>query len=622
MVGMTQEGIVSRDLWRRLPCRKNLRSVQAVLLLACASAWTVRAAIAAAQQESAVSGPGFTEVVNVEVVNIDVYVTAADGKPVTGLGPDDFELLVDGRLVQLSNFYAVELQEGELLIRRGGEVEPQPLMPSTERDPLLPLQRRRAPVEIPPEQALHVVVYVDNFNLTPFNRNRVLRELRSFIRDQLRPEDKVMLATFDRYLDLRLPFTNDREQLNRTLLELEEVSAQRVHRNNERRDLIANIQDVNNEFRESDRPEVAASLASRPTIGGGASYARHQLTTYAGSVRNDTRAAIDALTRVVENLSAAPGRKAIIYVADGLPMIAGEDIFYFVEQLYERTVSLIEMADYDMSRRFQQLAAGANANRTSFYAIDARGLTVLSQGTVDSQTAGAPGQATLIDQIRLTNLQAPLQLLAEETGGRAVVNTNRTMPDLLKIADDFRNYYSLGYMPAATVGSGRYHTIDVRWKGKTRGASVRFRRGYRDKPVESRMIEGTLSALNLNMLENPLGVRVDSLPAKRRSDGNYNVPVVVEVAWDQLTLIPREGVHHGRIQLWLAAKDAEDRATEPHRTELTIAVPADRIEETADGFWRYGLELTLEGGYHDIGVGLRDDLGGRQSFLRGGIDVR
>jgi len=55
---------------------------------------------------------------------------------------------------------------------------------------------------------------------------------------------------------------------------------------------------------------------------------------------------------------------------------------------------------------------------------------------------------------------------------------------------------------------------------------------------------------------------------------------------------------------------------------LTIAVPADRIRETADGFWRYGLELTLEGGYHDIGVGLRDDLGGRQSFLRGGIDVR
>ncbi len=586
--------------------------------------WTALTPPAAAQPEPAPapSGPGFTEVVNVEVVNIDVYVTGSDGKPVLGLGPDDFDLRVDGRPVQISNFYAVELRDDELFVRRGGDVEAQPLVPPPPEDPREADRLRRAPPPIPAEQALHVAVYVDNYNLTPFNRNRVLRELRSFIREQLRPEDQVMLASFDPALNLRLPFTNDRESLNRALLELEEVSAQRLHRNNERRDLIANINDVNNETGAEDRPGVAAAERAGLTVGGGASYARNQLMAYAGSVRNDTNLAIEGLTRVVENLSGAPGRKAVIYVADGIPMIAGEDVFYFVEQLYERSVSLIEMAEYDLSRRFQQLAAGANANRTSFYTIDARGLTVLSQSSVQNQVAGAPGQASLIDQILMTNLQAPLQLMAEETGGRSVINANRIMPDLLKIADDFRNYYSLGYMPAATVGSGRYHSIDVRMKNKPRGTSIRFRKGYRDKTVESRMIEGTLSALNLNMQENPLGVRVDSLPAKRRSDGNYDVPVVVEVAWKELTLIPRNGAHHGRIQLWLAAKDERDHATEPHLTELTIAVPQDRIGEIDGGFWRYGLEVTMEAGYHDIGVGLRDDIGGRQSFLRGGIDVR
>ena len=579
---------------------------------------------AAGQPESALSptGAGFTEVVNVEVVNIDVYVTGADGKPVLGLGPDDFELRVDGRPVPVSNFYAVELRDDELFVRRGGEVEARPLLPPLPEDPVEADRLRRAPPEIPAEHALHVAVYIDNYNLTPFNRNRVLRELRAFIREQLRPEDMVMLASFDPALNLRMPFTNNREELNRALLDLEEVSAQRLHRNNERRDLINNVNDVNNEESMENSPGMAAAERAGLTVGGGASFARTALMAYAGSVRNDTNLAIDGLTRVVENLSAAPGRKAVIYVADGIPMIAGEDVFYFVEQLYERSVSLIEMSDYDMSRRFQQLAAGANANRTSFYTIDARGLTVLSQSTVDGQVAGAPGQASLIDQIQLTNLQAPLQLMAEETGGRAVINANRAMPDLLKIADDFRNYYSLGYMPAATAVAGRYHTVDVRWKNRPRGASVRHRRGYRDKTVESRMKEGTLSALNLNMQENPLGVRVDSLPAKRRPDGNYDVPVVVEVAWKELALIPRGGVHHGRIQLWLAAKDERDHATEPHLTELTIAVPEDRLGEIEGGFWRYGLEVTMEAGYHDIGVGLRDDIGGRQSFLRGGVDVR
>lgn len=579
---------------------------------------------AAGQPESALSptGAGFTEVVNVEVVNIDVYVTGADGKPVLGLGPDDFELRVDGRPVPVSNFYAVELRDDELFVRRGGEVEARPLLPPLPEDPVEADRLRRAPPEIPAEHALHVAVYIDNYNLTPFNRNRVLRELRAFIREQLRPEDMVMLASFDPALNLRMPFTNNREELNRALLDLEEVSAQRLHRNNERRDLINNVNDVNNEESMENSPGMAAAERAGLTVGGGASFARTALMAYAGSVRNDTNLAIDGLTRVVENLSAAPGRKAVIYVADGIPMIAGEDVFYFVEQLYERSVSLIEMSDYDMSRRFQQLAAGANANRTSFYTIDARGLTVLSQSTVDGQVAGAPGQASLIDQIQLTNLQAPLQLMAEETGGRAVINANRVMPDLLKIADDFRNYYSLGYMPAATVVAGRYHTVDVRWKNRPRGASVRHRRGYRDKTVESRMKEGTLSALNLNMQENPLGARVDSLPAKRRPDGNYDVPVVVEVAWKELALIPRDGVHHGRIQLWLAAKDERDHATEPHLTELTIAVPEDRLGEIEGGFWRYGLVVTMEAGYHDIGVGLRDDIGGRQSFLRGGVDVR
>ena len=584
--------------------------------------WFLAALPAAAQPEPrSPSGAGFVEVVNVEVVNIDVHVTDADGKPVLGLGPEDFELKVDKRRVPISNFYAVEQQGDELLVRRGGQLEAEPLLPPPE-DPLEREAAARQPVTVPPEQALHVVIYVDNLNLTPLNRNRVMRELGAFIREHLRPEDRIMLASFDRSLNLRMPFTNDRNQVWRALLELEEFTGQRAHRNSERRDLFAAINDVNTEL--SSRTESQRILEAERhglVAGGGLALAREQLINYAGSVRNETNMAIDGLMRLVENLSAAAGRKAIVYVADGIPMIAAEDIFYFVNGVHERAVSLIEMSDYDMSRRFQQLAAVANANRVSFYTIDARGLGVYSQGTIDSQVAGLPGQMALIDTIQRTNLQSPLQLMAEETGGRAIINANRVTPDLLRVATDLRNYYALGYMPDL-AGAGAYHRIEVTWKNKPRGAEVRYRKGYRDKTLESRMIEGTLSALNLNMLENPLGVRIHNLPPKRRGDGNYDVPLVIEVAWEDLTLIPRDGVHHGRIQLWMAARDDKDRATAPQLTELNIAVPADRLGEIESGTWRYGLELTMESGYHDLGIGLRDDVGGRQSFLRGGVDVR
>ncbi|MCY3972154.1 MAG: hypothetical protein OXG74_19650, partial [Acidobacteria bacterium] len=205
-------------------------------------------ALAQPEPEAPPSGPGFIEQIDVEVVNIDVYVTGEDGNPVLGLGPRDFQLEVDGRPVPISNFYAVELKDDELWIRRGSEVEPQPLSAPASEDPRALPDPRRARPSVPSEQALHVVIYIDNFNLTPFNRNRVMRELRRFIREQLRPEDLVMLASFDRYLNVRMPFTGDRDRLNRALLELEEVSAQRTHRNSERRDIFEKINDVNTEM--------------------------------------------------------------------------------------------------------------------------------------------------------------------------------------------------------------------------------------------------------------------------------------------------------------------------------------------------------------------------------------
>ncbi len=433
-----------------------------------------------------VSGPVFIETVEVEVIDIDVYVTDADGQPVHGLTLDDFELLVDDRRVAISNFYAVEERGDELWVRRGG-AGAEPLAAPALDDPLAPGLPGRARPVVSPEQALHVVVYIDNLNLTPFNRNRVLRELRSFIREQLQPEDNVMLVSYNRSIDLLMPFTNDRDKLNRALLELEETTGNRVHRNNERRDIVALINDVNLETAgRRGSEQFQQGVREGRVIGGPVGLARNQLIAYAGSVRNDTHLSIDGLGSLVENLSGLPGRKAVVYVAEGLPMIAAEDMFHFIRDAYEDAVSLVEMTSYDMSRRFQQLAAAANANRTSFYTIDARGLTVYSQGTVEQHAAGLPGQGLLIDQIRVTNLQSPLRLMARETGGRSIFNANRVMPDLLKIARDFRNYYSLGYMPAS-AGAGRLHTIEVRLKNRPRGVDVNYRRGYRTKTVESRM---------------------------------------------------------------------------------------------------------------------------------------
>jgi hypothetical protein len=59
------------------------------------------------QESTGEEDSAYFEEVAVEIVNVEVYVTDKDGNPVEGLSKDDFEVLEDGRPVELLNFYAV-----------------------------------------------------------------------------------------------------------------------------------------------------------------------------------------------------------------------------------------------------------------------------------------------------------------------------------------------------------------------------------------------------------------------------------------------------------------------------------------------------------------------------------
>ena len=58
----------------------------------------------------------FYETVEVNVVNVEVYVTDKKGNPVTGLTRDDFEILEDGEPIEISNFYAGQGQPWPLAV--------------------------------------------------------------------------------------------------------------------------------------------------------------------------------------------------------------------------------------------------------------------------------------------------------------------------------------------------------------------------------------------------------------------------------------------------------------------------------------------------------------------------
>ena len=67
--------------------------------------------------------------------------------------------------------------------------------------------------------------------------------------------------------------------------------------------------------------------------------------------------------------------------------------------------------------------------------------------------------------------------IASDSGGFTIRNTNDLESGILRIANETRIYYLLGYIPTNRARDGRFRTIDVKLRdGK--GLKVRARKGY------------------------------------------------------------------------------------------------------------------------------------------------
>ncbi|MDX1645441.1 MAG: VWA domain-containing protein, partial [Thermoanaerobaculia bacterium] len=445
--------------------------------------------------------------------------------------------------------------------------------------------------DVPEEQRLHLVVYVDNFNIRPFNRNRVFRRLRTFLREHVTEDDRVMLVSYDRSLNLRQPFTNDASLINSALFELEDVSGHGVHADSERRRLLQAIEDAE---------EPADAML--------------QLRPYAESLYNDLSFTLDALEEMIESLAGLEGRKAILYVSDGVPMKAGEELFYMVQQKFGYTPVITQMMDFDASREYRSLANKASSNGVVFYAIDAGGLRTLSSASVETAEAGLPGMSSFIDSIYIQNIQEPLRFMADATGGYAIINTNDVSDDLLRIGNDFDTYYSLGYTPAHT-GDGRLHRIEVKLKDGQKGLRIRHRTTYRAKSSSTRMVEGTLAALRYGFVENPLGVLLQVGQATRRDDDLFLVPIRVGIPLGEIVLVPREEHYLARTRLFIGAADDEEGISEVSDIEVPIRIPTAQYEEVLGKYFPFETTLLMRGGPHQVAVGLRDELGATESYV-------
>ena len=131
-----------------------------------------------------------------------------------------------------------------------------------------------------------------------------------------------------------------------------------------------------------------------------------------------------------------------------------------------------EFADADLARELGELTRTANRANVTMYTVDPRGL--VGMGDIDDQVD--PQQWN--EYVRKS--QDSLRVIAEETGGIAVVNQNDFSRALKRIDAETSDYYVLGYYSKNPDPTKRRRQITV--KVNRPSASVWSRKEYVLKP--------------------------------------------------------------------------------------------------------------------------------------------
>ncbi len=210
------------------------RNIAGLFVLVAAAGLVGWAAEESEDDQQAVGGLAFLDEVEVTVVNLEVFVRDDDGQPVTDLGTDDFQVFQDGDEREVTNFLLVN----ETIRRAVAEA-------SDAAAPPAPEEAETAPQ--PEIQPIHIVVYVDDENLMPFDRNRVLGALRRFLADTVRDDVQAMIVANQGSPHVIQPFTSSADELANALRDLRKSTGGRTSSQSQHAALQRDIDRLRNE---------------------------------------------------------------------------------------------------------------------------------------------------------------------------------------------------------------------------------------------------------------------------------------------------------------------------------------------------------------------------------------
>lgn len=556
----------------------------------------------------AVAQVPYIETLEVRVHSVDVVVTDAKGKPVSGLGAEDFQLFEDGVEKPITNFSGFAA----------------PVRPTSTQNASTP-----AVVEetAPPRAPRKFIFYVDEMALGP-SMKKLEAELGKLIDTAMAPGDEAMIVRPAEEQKLATPFIGDREAVRRALLEAVREERWRADAPilRELRMLEQQMSGVNTNF--------AARVSAR---------------RWAGIVRSRVEQRLGQLRAVVNAAAGIEGRKVLVLITESLPLEPGKEAFTAVSDVVTME---IDPSFYDGSPAAQipesavdwvslqplveDIGRTAATNGITIYPLQPEyGLSLLGPGGdigattpnrmgLTRQQASvarltAVGKTALVERMT-SNTEAALEPLAAMTGGTWHRGGLQIDDVVNRIVEDVQSYYSLGYRAGEAFDTAQ--RIEVRVKGRP-DLKVRTRQEVMRKSPQREMTDRVVASLLDPSDTNELGVRLEMKEVAVAADRQYKtVWIAARVPLSTLTFVPEGDKLMARFSVHYAATGtASDFASGVHG-EQVVEIPAAKFDEVQDQTWTYVVPLNLRPAKHTIAIGVLDTLSNLSGFGTMEVDLR
>lgn len=497
------------------------------------------------------------------LAQFDVVVRDSSGKLVSGLGPEDFAVLEDGRPLEVVGVDPWGFDRA-------------PAAPSSDRPPGAAAPAPPSPAQR--EKRSFVILFDAMSGTSALRFTQAKRAAMGFVRNRLGEDDTAVVYSLDLALRAQSGFTSDREELARSIERIPWMPGSTL------------------------ADDIAESvMAYRSRAGYKMMEPRLEQQSQLEAERLDwTR---EHFYRGLQDLQdvfrALPGKRVLVVASAGFPMTAAGR--------YQRELG-------GFTPEFKELVRLLQRTGVVVYTIDIGDDLAFSDvsKTIDWRiAAGKLGmEETVLDDLGLdTGMGAGsaiqrrqvLGVLAAETGGRMLTQSDFEKA-FAAVDEESGNFYRISCNVPERAGDVKYRRVEIR--AKRPGLRVQSRRGrYGDiVPAAQRPAAAETAATSLDRYD-PLGVRAGTASLPEAVDGRIPVAVVAEVLGP--VRFPTDAEGNGTLDLdFFAVARVGDEVVGRYSKRFAARVRSEGAGALRDAFRLEG-RMSLPPGLYDLQTSVR-----------------